>query len=127
LLLDPSIVRNRRKIEATVTNARAFRKLQGEFGSFDRYGWSFVGGEPRQNGWRTPGQVPSTSRESDAFSKDLRRRGFRFVGPTVVYAHMQAVGMVNDHLAGCFRYPEVRKLASGDRPTTAVGPSDDDR
>jgi DNA-3-methyladenine glycosylase I len=119
LLLDPSIVRNRRKIEATVANARAFRTVQREFGSFDRYSWRFVGGEPRQNRWRTPGQVPATSRESDAFSDDLRRRGFRFVGSTVIYAHMQAVGMVNDHLASCFRHAQVQELASGVRPSRA--------
>jgi DNA-3-methyladenine glycosylase I len=119
LVLDPGIVRNRRKIEATVTNARAFLAVQREYGSFDRYSWRFVGGEPRQNRWRFPGQVPATSRESDAFSDDLRRRGFRFVGSTVVYAHMQAVGMVNDHLTRCFRYAQVREPASGDRPTPA--------
>lgn len=110
LMLEPTIVRNRRKIESAVTNAKAFRSVQREFGDFDAYAWSFVGGEPRQNRWRNIGQIPATSPESDAFSKDLRRRGFSFVGSTIIYAHMQAVGMVNDHLVHCFRYPEVRRL-----------------
>ena len=107
LCADPSIVRNRRKIEAAVKNARAFVAVQREFGSFDRYAWGFVGGRPRQNRWRLPRQVPATTAESDAFSRDLQRRGFGFVGSTIVYAHMQAVGMVNDHLASCFRYRQV--------------------
>ncbi|HTW77688.1 MAG TPA: DNA-3-methyladenine glycosylase I [Thermoplasmata archaeon] len=108
LVRDPEIVRNRAKIESAVRNARAFRAIQREFGSFDTYCWAFVGGRPRQNRWTTSGQVPATSPESDAFSKDLKQRGFAFVGSTVVYAHMQAVGMVNDHLTGCFRYREVQ-------------------
>ena len=108
---DPGIVRNRRKIESAVRNARAFRAVQREFGSFDAYCWPFVGGRPRQNHWRSIRQVPATTRESDAFSEDLRRRGFNFVGSTIVYAHMQAVGMVNDHLTGCFRQAEVARLA----------------
>lgn len=107
LTADGEIVRNRRKIESAVSNARAFRAVQREFGSFDSYGWGFVGGRPRQNRWRTVGEVPATSKESDAFSEDLRARGFRFVGSTIIYAYMQATGMVNDHLVGCFRYPEI--------------------
>ena len=107
LLLDPGIIRNRQKIEAAVGNARAFLGIQEEFGSFDAYSWRFVGGEPKVNRWRVMKQIPATSTESDALSKDLKGRGFRFVGSTVIYAHMQAVGMVNDHLVECFRYREV--------------------
>ena len=118
LTLEPSIIRNRRKIESAVENARAFRAVQREFGSFDAYCWGFVGGRPRQNRWRRSDQIPSTSAESVAFSRDLRRRGFRFVGSTIVYSHMQAVGMVNDHLVECFRYPEVRQLVTSSGPTT---------
>ena len=104
LLQDPGLVRNRLKIESTVSNARALLQVQREFGSFDAYVWRFVGGEPKQNGWRVFRQVPATTIESDALSKDLTRRGFRFVGSTICYAFMQAVGMVNDHLTTCFRY-----------------------
>ncbi len=107
LLLDPGIIRNRQKIEAAVRNARAFLAIQEEFGSFDAYCWRFVGGQPRTNRWKVMKQIPATSTESDAFSKDLKRRGFSFVGSTVIYAHMQAVGMVNDHLVECFRYREL--------------------
>ena len=107
LLLDPGIIRNRQKIEAAVRNARAFLAVQEEFGSFDAYAWRFVGGQPKVNRWKVIKQVPATSTESDAFSKDLKQRGFSFVGSTVIYAHMQAVGMVNDHLVDCFRYREV--------------------
>jgi len=110
LALEPSIIRNRRKIESAVRNARAFLSLQREFGSFDAYAWRFVGGRPKQNRWKAPKEVPPTTPESDAFSKDLRQRGFGFVGSTVIYAHMQAVGMVNDHVVDCFRFPEVRRL-----------------
>jgi DNA-3-methyladenine glycosylase I len=110
LTADPSIVRNRLKIEAAVRNARAFLAIQDEFGSFDAYCWRFVGGRPRLNRWNAMAEIPATSPESDAFSKDLKRRGFSFVGSTIVYAHMQAVGMVNDHLASCFRYRETRQL-----------------
>ncbi len=120
LALRPTIVRNRRKIESAVQNARAFQAVQREFGTFDDYCWEFVGGTPRQNRWRRTGQVPVATVESDAFSRDLRQRGFRFVGPTIVYSHMQAVGMVNDHLVECFRYPEIRALAN---PTRSVSPS----
>jgi DNA-3-methyladenine glycosylase I len=111
LLQDPGIIRNRLKVESAVKNARAFLALQDELGSFDAYAWRFVGGRPRVNRWTAIRQVPATSPESDAFSKDLKQRGFRFVGSTIVYAHMQAVGMVNDHFVGCFRYRELRKGA----------------
>jgi DNA-3-methyladenine glycosylase I len=110
LITDPAIIRNRLKIEAAVRNARAFLAIQDEFDSFDAYCWRFVDGEPRLNRWKTTREIPATSQESDAFSKDLKRRGFSFVGSTVVYAHMQAVGMVNDHLVQCFRYREIRRL-----------------
>jgi len=107
LLLDPGIIRNRQKIEAAVRNARAFLTIQEEFGSFDGFAWGFVGGQAKVNRWKLMKQIPPTSTESDAFSKDLKQRGFSFVGSTVIYAHMQAVGMVNDHLVDCFRYREV--------------------
>src|SRR5947209_12536432 len=110
LVADPGIIRNRMKIEAAVRNARAFLAVQREFGSFDRYCWRFVDGRPRLNRWKAMRHIPATSRESDAFSKDLKRRGFSFVGSTVLYAHMQAVGMVNDHVVDCFRYRDVRRL-----------------
>jgi len=108
LLLEPGIVRNRSKIRSAVANAKAFQAVQREFGSFDAYAWPFVGGRPRRNRWKTIREIPATSPESDAFSSDLRQRGFSFVGSTIVYAHMQAVGMVNDHLTSCFRYRELR-------------------
>jgi DNA-3-methyladenine glycosylase I len=110
LLGDASIIRNRLKIESAVSNARAFLRVQEELGSFDAYQWRFVDGRPLQSRWRTQGQLPAHTALSDAFSKDLRARGFRFVGSTIVYAHMQAVGMVNDHLVGCFRHAEVKRL-----------------
>jgi len=110
LTADPSIIRNRLKIEAAVRNARAFLAIQDEFGSFDAYGWRFVDGRPRLNRWKAMSEIPAMSRESDAFSKDLKGRGFSFVGSTIMYAHMQAVGMVNDHLVGCFRYRETERL-----------------
>ncbi|MEO8466458.1 MAG: DNA-3-methyladenine glycosylase I [Gammaproteobacteria bacterium] len=109
LMGDASIVRNRLKIEAAVGNARSFLKVQQEFGSFDTYVWQFVGGAPIVNRWRKHGDVPATSKQSDALSKDLKGRGFKFVGSTIVYAHMQATGLVNDHLVGCFRYRETDK------------------
>ena len=108
LTADPSIVRNRMKIEAAVRNARAFLAVQEEFGSFDAYGWRFVDGQPRVNRRKATGEVPASSPESDAFSRDLKKRGLSFVGSTIIYAYMQAVGMVNDHLVGCFRYREVQ-------------------
>ena len=104
LTADPGIIRNRMKIKAAVNNARAFLAVQKEFGSFDSYCWQFVGGQPKVNRRKTTRDVPPTSSESDAWSKDLKSRGFQFVGSTIVYAHMQAVGMVNDHLVDCFRY-----------------------
>src|SRR5262245_31125223 len=107
LLADEGIVRNRLKIAGAVRNARAFLTVQREFGSFERYVWAFVGGTQRQNRWRTLGQVPARTAESDALSGDLRRRGFTFVGSTICYAFMQAVGLVNDHLVTCFRHREV--------------------
>ncbi len=113
LIADPSIIRNRMKIEAAVRNARAFLAIQDEFGSFDAYCWRFVDGRPRLNRWKAMREIPVTSPESDAFSKDLKRRGFSFVGSTVMYAHMQAVGMVNDHLVGCFRYRQTQRLQPG--------------
>jgi DNA-3-methyladenine glycosylase I len=109
LVADPSIVRNRMKIEAAVRNARAFLAVQDEFGSFDAYCWRFVDGRPLLNRRKTMKEIPATSPESDAFSKDLKQRGFSFVGSTVMYAHMQAVGMVNDHLVACFRYRQVQR------------------
>jgi DNA-3-methyladenine glycosylase I len=109
LMQFPGIVRNRLKIESAISNAKAVLKLRDEHGSLDRYLWSFVGGKPIVNRWTEMKQVPATSPESDALSKDLKRRGFRFVGSTIIYAHMQATGMVNDHLTGCFRHREVRR------------------
>ena len=108
LLKDPGIIRNRLKIDAAVTNAQAFLAVQKEFGSFDAYGWRFVGGRPKINRWKTMKQVPAMTPESDALSKDLKKRGFRFVGSTIVYAYMQAVGMVNDHTMDCFKKCESR-------------------
>jgi DNA-3-methyladenine glycosylase I len=109
LITNPAIIRNRLKIEAAVKNARAFLAVQEEFGSFDKYCWQFVGGKPKQNHWKTPGQIPATTPQSDAFSRDLKQRGFTFVGSTVIYAHMQAVGMINDHLIDCFRYRPIKR------------------
>lgn len=111
LLDDPGIIRNRLKINAAVGNARAFLKVQDEFGSFAAYMWAFVGGRPIVNRWESLRQVPAQTAESRALSQDLKRRGFSFVGPTIMYAHMQAVGMVNDHLVGCFRHAAVASLS----------------
>jgi len=118
LLADPGIVRNRAKIEATVMNAKAFLAVRDEFGSFDAYLWRFVDGHPIRNGWRTSKQVPARTTVSDRLSKDLGARGFKFVGSTICYAFMQAVGLVNDHLRDCFRHPEVAAVESttGSRP-----------
>jgi DNA-3-methyladenine glycosylase I len=113
LLRDPGIIRNRLKIEAAVGNARAFLAVQEEFGGFCRYLWRFVDGAPVRNRWRRQADVPATSSLSDALSKDLKSRGFRFVGSTIVYAHLQATGLVNDHLVGCFRHGECARLAPG--------------
>jgi DNA-3-methyladenine glycosylase I len=112
LMANAGIVRNRLKIESAVRNARAFLEVQAEFGSFSAYQWRFVGGSPLQNKVRTLSDIPARTEISDAFSKDLKKRGCNFVGSTIVYAHMQAVGMVNDHLEGCFR----RRLVGGPRP-----------
>jgi DNA-3-methyladenine glycosylase I len=109
LLADAGIVRNRLKIGSAISNARSFLAVQEEFGSFDAYIWRFVNGAPRQNGWKHPNQVPAQTAESDALSKDLRKRGFRFVGSTICYALMQATGMVNDHVRSCFRHPELSR------------------
>lgn len=111
LVADPGIIRNRMKIESAVKNARALLAVQQEFGSFDKYCWQFVDGEPRQNRWKSLRQIPAKTAESDKFSKDLKQRGFGFVGSTVIYAHMQAVGMVNDHLVDCFRYRTIQRGA----------------
>jgi DNA-3-methyladenine glycosylase I len=107
LLADPGIVRNRAKVESTVTNARRFLDVQEEHGSFAEYVWGFVGGAPIVNGWESLRELPAETPESKAMSKDLRRRGFRFVGPTICYAFMQAAGLVNDHVTSCFRYDEL--------------------
>jgi DNA-3-methyladenine glycosylase I len=109
LLADPGIVRNRLKIAATIQNARAFLEVQKAFGSFDRYIWQFVDGKPKKNKWKSLKEIPPKTAESDAMSKDLKKRGFFFVGSTICYAFMQAVGMVNDHVVTCFRYDEQNK------------------
>ena len=106
LLQDEGIIRNRLKVASAVTNAKAFLKVQKEFGSFDEYIWSFIDGKPIVNKWKKTSQVPATSKESDVISKDMKKRGFNFVGSTIIYAHMQATGMVNDHLVSCFRYKQ---------------------
>lgn len=107
LLRNPGIIRNRLKITSTIRNAEAFLAVQKEFGTFDRYMWTFVGNRPKVNRWRSLRQIPARTKQSDAMSVDLRRRGFSFVGSTICYAHMQAVGMVNDHIVRCFRYRQV--------------------
>jgi len=113
LVSDAAIVRNRQKIEATISNAARFLEIQSECGSFDRFIWQFVGGATRQNRWSRPDDVPAKTVESEAMSRALRDRGLHFVGPTICYAYMQAAGMVNDHLVGCFRYEDVRSEARG--------------
>ncbi|MCF8232866.1 MAG: DNA-3-methyladenine glycosylase I [Bacteroidales bacterium] len=110
LLTDKSIIRNKRKILATIANAQAFIEVQKEFGSFSHYIWEFVNHQPIQNAWKSQQEVPANTPLSDKISKDLKKRGFRFVGTTVIYAHMQATGMVNDHTVDCFRYEEVRRV-----------------
>jgi DNA-3-methyladenine glycosylase I len=107
LLLDAGIIRNKLKVNATITNAQSFMKIQEEFGSFSKYIWGFVDGKPIKNKFKSLNEMPANTPLSDALSKDLKQRGFKFVGSTVVYAHMQATGMVNDHEVGCFRYKEV--------------------
>ena len=107
LLQDAGIIRNKLKVRATITNAQAFMKIQEEFGSFSKYIWGFVDGKPIKNSWKTLSDVPATTKISDVLSKDLKKRGFKFVGSTVIYAHMQATGMVNDHIVSCFKYNKV--------------------
>lgn len=113
LLRNAGIIRNRLKIEATIANARAFLKIQKEFGSFNGFIWQFVGGKPRQNRFNSMRQIPAKTKQSDAMSKELKKRGFKFVGSTICYSFMQAAGMVNDHVVACFRYPQISKLGSG--------------
>ena len=109
LLADPGIIRNRLKVEGAIRNARAFLKIQEEMGSFDRYVWRFVEGKTRQNAWKSMSKIPATSPESNAMSKDLKKRGFTFVGSTICYAYMQAAGMVNDHMIECFRHRQLKR------------------
>jgi len=109
LMANAGIIRNRRKIEAAKQNAQAFLAVQKEFGSFDNYMWQFVGGKPLVNAWKMMSEIPSKTAESEAMSKDLKNRGFNFVGPTICYAHMQATGMVNDHTMDCIRYLDCQK------------------
>jgi DNA-3-methyladenine glycosylase I len=116
-LADASIIRNRAKVESAVTNARAFLKVVEEHGSFSTFQWGFVDGKPVQNAPTSLRDIPATTSASEAFSRDLKQRGFRFVGPTIVYAHMQAVGMVNDHVVGCFRHRLVKALGKAFRPS----------
>jgi DNA-3-methyladenine glycosylase I len=116
LLADPGIIRNRLKVRSAVTNAAAFLEVASEFGSFSRYMWGFVDGRPVMNGFRSMSELPATSKVSDGMSRDLKRRGFRFVGSTICYAHMESVGMVNDHVTHCFRYPEIEALAAAFEP-----------
>jgi DNA-3-methyladenine glycosylase I len=113
LLANPGIIRNRLKIEAAIQNARALLKVNEDFGSFDAYIWRFVGGRPKVNAWKTMQAIPAQTEEARTLSKDLLQRGFKFVGPTICYAHMQATGMVNDHTVDCFRYQEINRLARG--------------
>ena len=115
LLADPGIIRNRLKIAAAIQNAKAFLSVQKEFGSFDTYLWNFVSGKPKLNAWRSSSQIPARTSESDALSKDLLKHGFKFVGSTICYAMMQAVGMVNDHTIDCFRYEQVQTEFSQNR------------
>jgi DNA-3-methyladenine glycosylase I len=123
LLQDAGIVRNRLKVESAVTNARAFLRVQKEFGSFDAYIWQFTGGKPIQNAWKAMKRVPASTKESDAMSRDLKRRGFRFVGSTIMYAHMQATGMVNDHTTDCFRWKELQERPASPDKGTLVPPA----
>jgi DNA-3-methyladenine glycosylase I len=111
LLANPEIVRNKRKIQATIQNARSFLEVQSHAGSFDAFLWQFVDGQPLQHAWKTQQDVPTRTKESDVMSKELKQRGFTFVGSTICYAFMQAVGMVNDHIVECFRWQEVKALA----------------
>jgi DNA-3-methyladenine glycosylase I len=122
LLANPEIIRNRLKINATITNARAFLRVQEEFGSFSRYIWQFVNGRSIQNSWGKMTDIPSSTPDSDAMSNDLQKRGFKFVGTTICYAFMQAVGMVNDHLVGCFRHEELKNKGERMRSPVVTGP-----
>ena len=115
LLSNPDIIRNKLKITSAITNAQAFLAVQQEFGSFDRYIWRFVGDKPIHNVWKTHAELPASTRASEKMSNDLKKRGFKFVGPTICYAHMQATGMVNDHTTDCFRYREIKNLKSGNQ------------
>jgi DNA-3-methyladenine glycosylase I len=115
LLANPGIIRNKLKINAAITNANAFLKVQKEFGSFDHYIWQFVNGKPLLNAWKSIVEIPSSTPVSDAMSRDLKKRGFKFVGTTICYAFMQAVGMVNDHVVDCFRYKEIRNMTEKKR------------
>lgn len=128
LLANPEIVRNRLKIQAAIQNARSFLKVQDQYGSFDAYIWQFVEGQPIQNSWRTLQEIPASTKESDAMSKELKKLGFTFVGSTICYAFMQAVGMVNDHTIDCFRWQEVRELVLSNAATAQFdgqpGPQD---
>ena len=121
LLGDPGIVRNRLKIAATITNAKALLAVREEMGSFDAYLWSFVGGSPKQNRWRSMSEVPARTSESDAMSRDLLKRGFKFVGSTICYALMQATGMVNDHLVSCPRYAEITRASQSKQSSVLPG------
>ena len=112
LLSDPAIVRNRAKVAASIGNAQAFLKVQAEFGSFSDYIWRFTDGRPIENAWKTLAEIPATTPLAETVSKDLKKRGFKFVGPTIVYAHMQATGMVNDHLVSCFRHTEIAGMGA---------------
>jgi len=114
LLADPGLIRNRKKIEASVTNARCFLEIQAAFGSFDRYIWQFTDGKPLVNQWEQLSQLPAKTALSDAVAKDMKARGFRFLGTTILYAHLQAIGVINDHLTGCFRHREVQGLETAE-------------
>jgi DNA-3-methyladenine glycosylase I len=118
LLADPGIVRNRLKIEATIRNARGVMDIVESFGSFDSFIWRYVDNIPRQNSWKTLAELPARTEQSDRLSRDLKKRGFNFVGPTICYAFMQAVGMVNDHAVGCFRYEQVKQMGQKDKSKT---------
>jgi DNA-3-methyladenine glycosylase I len=122
LLANPGIVRNRLKVESTISNARAFLKVQEEFGSFAAYQWRFVDGTSLQNAWRSLSEVPATTPLSEVLSRDLKKRGFRFVGGTICYAYMQAVGMVNDHTVDCYRWQEIKKAAVTDLKFMLLSP-----
>ena len=128
LLANPGIVRNRLKIQAAIQNARSFLEVRDQYGSFDTYIWQFVDGKPIQNSWKSLQDIPATTKESDAMSKELKKRGFTFVGSTICYAFMQAVGMVNDHTVDCFRWQEVRELVLSNEALTRFdgqqGPQD---